>query len=131
MIVTKDTTIEEYKAWLASNPSLSEFSKAVRSTFKALYRTLGQIGKLVKRISKPRACTSAKLVARPVYPSGYEPNRPFRHMEFNRWLREIRFELKMTSAYLEGLELADCLDDEIAMEVLKIQALEILHNNTR
>jgi hypothetical protein len=63
---------------------------------------------------------------RTVYPFCYDKNAPFTRAAFKKWLRHIRFELSMVTDYLLALELADCLDDEIAMEGLGLEALEIL-----
>jgi hypothetical protein len=129
MIITHDTTIEEYEAWLATNPDLNSFKAAVRSTFNMIYRTLSRIGRLIKRIRKSRACTSGKRIKETFYPLCYDKNSGFTIEKFSKWLRAIKYELSMTTLYLDALQLADLVDDEIEMEGLKIEALEILKQN--
>jgi hypothetical protein len=128
MIITHDTTIEEYEAWLATNPSMTAFKVAVRSTFRIIYRTLSRIGRLIKGKRITRACTAGKLVARTVTPLCYDKNAGYTTANYQMWLRKVSYELRMTRLYLEALEFEDHPEDEVAMEMLKIEALEIIHN---
>jgi hypothetical protein len=128
MQITHDTTVEQYEAWLNTNPSLSKFKIAVRKTFRLAHQTLDRIERLINGRVR-RACTAGKLGTHTVYPPSYNKDTTYTRAKLRLWLQGIRFELKLTSLYLEALELADCLDDEIAMEGLKIEALEILRKN--
>jgi hypothetical protein len=128
MNITHDTTIEEYEAWLATNPSFNSFKAAVRRTYVFIYRTLSRIGRLVKRVERHSACTSGKLAVTTVYPFCYDKNGKFTTKVHARWLRTIRYELARTQMYLNALDFDESLHDEIAMEGLKLEALEIIHN---
>lgn len=139
MIITKDTTIKEYEAWLATNPPLSAFKKAVRKTFMMIYRTIGRVGQVIKR-TKRHACTAGRVqVKSTVYPLTYDKNAvqsvkgAYGRIDFRIWLAAIHLELKATTSYISTLESCSYwnalshIDDEIAMEEVKIEALEILN----
>jgi hypothetical protein len=73
-----DTTIEEYEAWLATNPSLSAFAKAVDSVYRAAGKLFSRIKKAayviikrVKKAGKAKACTAGVRVQSTVYPDGW------------------------------------------------------------
>ena len=139
MIITHETTIEEYEAWLATNPSFSDFKVAVRSTFAAIYRTIGRIGRIIKRV-KNSSCLSGARVSRTVYPLLYNKNATVTRKEFRLWLRDISHELQETKMHIWRISKFDCLSDtyenrreriakieqEIAMEHTLEEALEIL-----
>ncbi|WPU91846.1 hypothetical protein SNE25_21240 [Mucilaginibacter sabulilitoris] len=146
MIITHETTIEEYEAWLATNPDFSEFRRAVRSTFKAAYLTIGRIVRRVKRV-KNRSCLSGARVSSTVYPLSYNKNGVVTPYILAEWISDVRKELKRTTDHIRMINLFDCLEgvpwaenifddrfgriqrieDELAMEQTYKSALEILN----
>jgi hypothetical protein len=107
MFITHDTTIEEYEAWLATNPSLSAFAKAVDSVYKAADKLISRIKraayaiiKRVKKAGKAKACTAGVKVQSTVYPDG--------------WVRSADVEM---------------VEAELAMEQLFESALALLISN--
>jgi hypothetical protein len=129
MNITHDTTIEEYEAWLATNPPFSAFKVAVRATFKAAYKCLDRISQIVARISGKlgkQACAGAvnnyQLEEWQAYSASRlrEINRDVKRAACCRGIQQV----KLRDA--RRVQLANQVDDEIAMEGLKIEALEIL-----
>ncbi|MBB6131792.1 hypothetical protein [Mucilaginibacter lappiensis] len=145
MIITHETTIEEYNAWLATNPDFTAFKVAVRSTFKAIYLTIGRVKRLVRKV-KNRSCLAPKI-GETIYPLSYDKNGGFTPTKFRNWIREISHELDRTTEHIRLLNLFDCLEDipcvrslynhrhdiiskvedQIAMEEGTVAALEILN----
>lgn len=129
MIITHETTIEQYEAWLATNPSMGAFKAAVQATFNLAYRALSRIGRLLKK-AKKRSCLAGSRPNDPrtVYTLAYNKNAAFSQDEFNKWRAGISLELSKTRQHLQLLDMLDPLEYEIAIESLKADALEILIN---
>lgn len=98
MIITHETTIEEYEAWLATNPPISQLRKAVNATFRMVYASLRRIKKIFKRV-KVRSCLTPK-VSYTVHPLSYNKNAigtPEMAANFSIWLMEIKRERERVS----------------------------------
>lgn len=134
MIITHETTIEEYKAWLDTNPDFSALQVAVRSTLRTISRAVSKIESLIKKV-KNRSCLTGKKI----HPVSRRDNKAFLDPEFCKWSVNISLELQRTTDYIQRLEQEErrrdeqlaLIDDEISMEQLKIQALEILSKSTK
>ncbi len=142
MIITHETTIEEYEAWLAQNPKTGAFKKAVSSTFKMINKALNNIQKLLRK-AKTRSCLSPKRV-KTVYPDGYVHPNPADALQYRYWLAGISGALEATRQHIHQLtyfdrmkesrwaakmtkqrkDLLAALDAEIRRESLKAEALE-------
>lgn len=149
MIITHETTIEEYESWLATNPAFTDFKVAVRSTFRSIYKAIGRIKQLFKRVNN-RSCLAGKLVSRTIYPLSYDKNTGYTRAKFRLWLQDVAIELCKTREHIKRFDAFDCLEDkpwadkvyasrtqrianieqEIAMEQTLEKALEILKNIT-
>lgn len=70
MIIDHNTTIEEYEAYLATNPSLHSFAAVTRRVFAGMHRTVCRLARLLRpaKRERTRSCTRGKRVARTVYP---------------------------------------------------------------
>ncbi|WP_114937529.1 hypothetical protein [Mucilaginibacter endophyticus] len=144
MIITHETTIEEYEAWLATNPDFSVFKVAVRSTFRAIYKSIATVKRLVKK--RKRSCLVYKVGTQTVYPLSYNKNSPLKSSDFVDWMQYVSEELRTTTnkirklrlfeflnnepwankLYEQRLRRIEHLEDEIAMESLKLEVKELL-----
>lgn len=144
MKITHETTIEEYEAWLKTNPPLSQLKRAVNATFKMVYAALRSIKRLINGPrKKSRSCLS---VAYTLYPLAYDRNAVNPVAGFKNWREEIAIELSKTRDHIKNIQLFDCLEgkvwaseifdkrqeriasieDDMAMERVYAEALELL-----
>lgn len=146
MVITHETTIEQYEAWLATNPSFSEFKAAVREVFKMAYRAIGRVRRIIK--DKKRSCLAA-VSCQVTMPLDYNRNAIGTRREgaaFEEWRAGIWRARIAIRRHIERHEMMDVLsesawrgriyfeqvsrvDEEIAMEQLHAEALEILVKN--
>lgn len=146
MVITHETTIEEYKAWLATNPTFGAFKATVRSVFKVVYRSIRAVQRII--YAKKRSCLAAKKVAT-VMPLDYKRNAIGTSREqasFEEWRVGIWQARIAIRRHIERHEMIEVLeesawsgriyyervarvDEEIAMEELHAEALELLIKN--
>ncbi|WP_183567414.1 hypothetical protein [Mucilaginibacter sp. SP1R1] len=146
MIITHETTVEQYEEWLSTNPEFTALKVAVRSVFRITYQWIGRAKRIFKK-GKTRSSLRPSI-ALTVYPLSYNKNGGLTSINYYNWLYHIHKELKLTTGHLRRIEMFECLEGmpwaaavyenrneriarieaELAMEKLHESALEVLLN---
>lgn len=145
MKYTKETSPEEYQAWLDTNPPISEIIEGIKNVAEVAVKCCKEVLKATKRLI--RSCLWVRTttgtitpsgVARTVYPLSYDKNNPM--SGFNAaalgWSKQAQDSIRdyyecEDSEYLRtytanALARLSRVEQEIAMEELHRDALEIL-----
>jgi hypothetical protein len=105
MIITHDTTIEEYEAWLSTNPPLLQLKRASIKAFKMVFASIKAIKNLIKKIKKNhRSCLAGKRVN--AFQSGDISN------EVKAWREYIINERIRTTMHIKRISLYEVLGDK-------------------
>ncbi|AMR34187.1 hypothetical protein A0256_23405 [Mucilaginibacter sp. PAMC 26640] len=114
MIITHETTIEEYEAFLATNPSMSILRRAMRSTVKFFHEAADRFKNACSSIKK--ACNSIIAFAKKIYKTCLA-------------IISVEEEKKPYQPWSHPMYLYEQVEDEMGMEHLHAEALELLIKN--
>lgn len=130
MKITEQTTPEQYEAWLATYPPLSQIREAMKVVFKNINGTLVKMqdicGRIVKKLKKNRSCLRPMGTKPAVYPISYDKNAigtSSHRVNLIFWRSGLRMEIDDSHIHYTNLMKIESLEEEIFALTL--------HNNKR
>lgn len=120
MKITEQTTPEQYEAWLASSPTLSQIREAVNVIFKNINHTLLQIQNIcvhmAKKLKKKRSCLRPMGTKPAIYPLSYDKNAigsQNHRINLIFWRSGLRMEINDLHVHYTNLMKIESLEEEI------------------
>ena len=138
MKYSESTTIDQYRAWLDTFPSIAEIRKVSKMVFSSIYRSLNTILKIVRK-KKQSSIAKAYVIrtSRTVFPLSYDKNGLSGFNEAAAsWSKSEQDKLRdhyecedpdYLKKYIQSRQtLQTRIQNEIAMEELHYSALQLL-----
>jgi len=125
MNYTQTTTIEQYQAWLATFPPISQIRRVTRLVYKGIYKSLN---KILALIQKPTRSCLRPMGIKTTIPASYT-NYP-RPSAYNEWMEYVCGQSQQESPLdqYRRERMLEYVEHEIQMEQLFQTAVKSLIN---